>query len=246
MIQNIKNLIYEALIFRFGRLSRLGLSRNYIYGSGIEIGAMDYPLKVKKGTVVQYLDRIPREKQIQIFKDLNKEKLVKVDIVGNGETLDSVEDNSQNFIIANHFIEHCQNPILTIKNFIRVLKNDGVIFMAIPDKRYTFDNPRKITTLDHFANDYIDGAAKTEYEHYFDFVKHTSHGKNKSDNDIPDVIKSLKERNFSIHFHVWDHQSMIEFFCMLKNRFNFKFEILVTVAAQKYSNESIFILKKTE
>lgn len=246
MIQKIKNYIYEETIFYFSRIGRLSLSRNYIQGCGIEIGAMDLPLRVKKGVKVKYLDRIPKDEQVKIFKNLDVKKLVDIDIIGNGETLEGIENNCQDFLIANHFIEHCQNPVSTFENMLRVIKPTGVIFMAIPDKRFTFDIDRQITPLEHFIIDYTDSPQWSEQDHYYDFVKHTTHGVGKSDDEINEVINSLKARNFSIHFHVWDHQSMIDFFCMLKQKLGFTFEIEVAIAARAYSNESIFILKKNK
>ncbi len=116
--------------------------------------------------------------------------------------------------------------------------------MAIPDKRYTFDEFRSTTPLDHFIKDYTDGPAWSQDEHYYDFVKHTEHGTGKTDKEISEVILKLKEMNWSIHFHVWDHQAMIDMFCMLKSHFGFQFEIEVAVAPRKGGNESVFVLRK--
>ena len=128
---------------------------------------------------------------------------------------------------------------------LRVIRPGGILFMAIPDKRYTFDQPRAITPLTHFIKDYEEGPAWSEYHHYFDFVKHTTHGNGKTEIEINTVIEQLKAKNFSIHFHVWDHQAMIDMFCMVKKKFGFNFEIEAAIAAGAGSNESIFILKKT-
>jgi hypothetical protein len=129
---------------------------------------------------------------------------------------------------------------------LRVLRPGGCIFLAIPDKRYTFDEHRELTPLEHFIKDYEQGADWGEDEHYYDFVKNTEHGFGKSDKEIAEVIQKLKEKNFSIHFHVWDHQSMIDMFCMIKKKFKFPFEIAVAVAPVNDGNESVFILTKNK
>lgn len=177
MFSKLKKKIHLRFLTKFSNINRISISSTYITtGKGIEIGAMDLPLWIKKGVKVEYLDRIHREEQVKIFPDLDLKKLVKVDIIGNGETLENIENNSQDFIIANHMIEHCQNPIMTIGNFLRVLKTNGIVFMAIPDKRYTFDKQRENTILQHFIDDYNHGPEFSESEHYYDFVKHTSWG----------------------------------------------------------------------
>src|SRR5687768_3628681 len=104
-INNLKVKVHEQLIFKFSKISRQGIPASYLKGEGIEIGALNHPLKVSRNTTVKYLDRISAEDHLAIFKDYQLKDMVKVDIIGNGETLDTVRDNSQDFVIANHFIE---------------------------------------------------------------------------------------------------------------------------------------------
>ena len=244
-INNLKVKVHEQLIFKFSKISRQGIPASYLKGEGIEIGALNHPLKVSPNTTVRYLDRISAEDHLAIFKDYQLKDMVKVDIIGNGETLDTVGDSSQDFVIANHFIEHCQNPVMTIENMLRVLRPGGLIFMAIPDKRHTFDAVRETTDMEHFLRDYREGPAWSEQFHYEDFVRKTEWSKDaKTDADIQAVCQHLKDINFSIHFHVWSHPTMIDFFQMLIHTLKFPFEIILAVAAHNGSNESIFILKK--
>ena len=243
MFANLRAKIFIRLMQRFGHINRYTLAAEYLIGTGIEIGAMDYPLPVKNGVKVKYLDRCTKDESAKIFPDL-KSKLVDVDILDDGETLFKLKNEEYDFVIANHFLEHCQNPIYTIKNILRVVKRGGVIFMAIPDKRYTFDKDREVTTSEHLIKDFENGSSNSEEFHYYDFVSKTSHGKGKTEEEITVKINELKERNFSIHFHVWDHQAMLDMFIMLKNKYELKFEIQAAVSASSSGNESVFVLKK--
>lgn len=243
MLQKIKMQLALKLIEKFTKINRLGAGYTYIKGTGIEVGAMDLPLRVSKDANVLYFDRCSKEESAKIFPEIAK-NLVDVSLIGDGETLDSLESNSYDFIIGNHIIEHMQNPILTIKNMLRVIKSGGVVFMAMPDKRYTFDIDRELTTMEHFCKDYEEGCEWSEHEHYLDFVKHTDWGKGKNNAEIEQTIVDLKNKNFSIHFHVWNHQSMLDMLSMLKSKYNFQFEIQLAISANKNENESVFILKK--
>ena len=243
MLAKIKHSIYIKLLQKFGKINRITLAAQYLQGQGVEIGAMDLPLKLSKSSTIQYLDRCSREDSIKLFPNLSK-NLVDVDIIDNGETLNSLKNDSLDFIIGNHFLEHVENPVLTLENMLRVVRPGGRLFIAIPDKRYTFDKQRVITPLDHFIKDYTEGPSWSEQEHYIDFVSNTEHGVNKSTSEILEVVEKLKQKNWSIHYHVWDHQAMIKMFCMVKDTLGFQFEILVAVAAQQDNNESIFILQK--
>ncbi len=245
-LKKYKERLYNKLVWKFSKLDRMGISANFIRGEGIEIGALNIPLRIPPPARVKYVDRISAEEHSFIFKDMDRKNMVSVDIIDNGETLEKISDNSQDFVIANHFIEHCQNPVMTVGNLLRVLREDGVLFMAIPDKRYTFDITRAETTLDHFLEDYYEGPAWSEDLHYEDFVVNTEWGRNcKTKEDIQKVIRHLKEINFSIHFHVWTHSSMIDFFQMLRHELSFPFEIILALAPHNGANESIFVLRKT-
>ena len=68
---------------------------------------------------------------------------------------------SQDFIIANHFLEHTENPIGTIETHLGKLKPGGVLFYAVPDKRYTFDFRRPVTPIEHMVADYEQGPERS-------------------------------------------------------------------------------------
>lgn len=239
--------IHKRFINRFSTLNRETIAKTYLEGDGIEIGALNFPLKTSVKCNTKYVDIIDKKTQLSIFPELKETEIVDVDIIENGEHLKSFSSDSQDYIIANHFLEHCQNPIGTIERFLSVLKPNGVIFMAIPDKRYTFDLNREVTQIDHLVKDYRIGPEWSEDMHYRDFVKNTIWGTNcNSDEDITNVVNNLKAKKFSIHYHVWRHQDLIDFFIYLKNQLKFPFEIELAMSAKSGDNESIFILRKTK
>ncbi len=56
-----------------------------------------------------------------------------VDVVDDGESLqDHLPDVSADFIIANHFIEHTQDPLGTLAAYLRVLRTGGVLYLPDP------------------------------------------------------------------------------------------------------------------
>lgn len=223
-------------------LDRLFLSHQYIKGEGIEIGALHNPLPVKKSqAVVRYVDRMS-EKDLRIqYPELAGLPLVEVHYLADGELLESIKDGSQDFVIANHFIEHCQNPILAIQNMIRVLKVGGVVFMAVPDKRYTFDKPRDVTPLQHIVEDYKNGPEASKEQHFREWVK--TFNADKDEAFIADEAIKLMKFDYSIHFHVWTKTDMDELFLYLIDELKFNFE--VELSYRKVGDyENIYILRK--
>ena len=59
------------------------------------------------------LGKFSNEELKRIYSNLKN--TVNVDIIDDGEKLNKIEDNSQDFIIANHFIEHCQKIVEYLK-----------------------------------------------------------------------------------------------------------------------------------
>ena len=206
-------------------------------GSGIEIGALHHPAKVRRGVQVKYVDRLSVEMLRHHYPELNKTELVRVDIMADGETLEPFEDFTQDFVIANHLLEHCQNPILAVENMLRVVKRSGILFLSIPDKRYSFDVYRPVTPYGHLVKDYIEGPGVSRRQHFEEWVRLVN--KVIDDIEAERQVKHLMEINYSIHFHVWTETEMIEFFLKQKSKYDFNIELF-----SHNVNEMIFVLRK--
>lgn len=112
---------------------------------GVEIGASaQNPFNLKNALNVDYTDDLTTE-----FKE--NEKLctgtcAPVDIVSSGDKL-PLEDNSVDFVVSSHVIEHFYDPIKTVQEWLRVVRPGGYVYMIIPHKERTFDRDRPRTTL---------------------------------------------------------------------------------------------------
>ena len=129
------------------------------------------------------------------------ENLAPVEIVDDGETLATLPDKSLDFVIANHMVEHSEDPIGTLKNHLRVLKPGGVLFWALPDMSHTFDRHRSLTTVEHLLRDYQQGPEDSRLEHCVEWARLVDR--------VPEVEVAEKGRQFceariNIHFHVLD------------------------------------------
>ena len=214
--------------FNYYRTSilRLYLSKKNIYGNGLEIGALNRPLRVFNGAHVLYVDRKNLIDLRNLFPEL-KDSLVEVDIVDDGEHLNTIPDNSVDFVIANHFLEHCEDPIMTIKTFVRVLRRDGVLFLTVPDKRHTFDKDRNLTSLEHLIRDHLAGPIVSRENHFKDFEEH--------------VTRKPVPRDAKIHFHVWTGKEVRELLAYMERDVRLR---ISTVKSVNAGVEYIFLVKK--
>lgn len=248
-VNNLKNFVNNLLklagLFKFINTlivqlfsKREKLSKQYIKGKGIEIGALHLPLKTY-GAKVTYVDRMNVKDLREHYPELGKFSLTDVDLIDDGEVLGKIKDESQDFVIANHFIEHCEDPIRVLTNHLRVLKKNGILYWIIPDKRYTFDNERNLTTTHHIDNDFKKGVHYSRKEHYHEWVEKIIGLKN---TDAVRKTKELMKTRYSIHFHVWTSKTFLEFLSFTKMKYKLPFDILKVTAN---INEFIVILKKT-
>ncbi|MBL8027499.1 MAG: methyltransferase domain-containing protein, partial [Fibrobacteres bacterium] len=146
-------------------------SQDFIKGEGLEIGALHSPFPVREGVKVKYVDRLNNEELRKHYTELDKYIMTNVDIVDDGETLATIPDNSQDFVIESHFIEHARNPINAIRNALRVLKENGVLLLVIPDKNYTMELLRDSTSFAHLIMDDHSLSEARDMQHYEDFAK---------------------------------------------------------------------------
>ena len=219
-------------------IKRNQIVQEYITGVGIEIGALHNPIFIPPTATIRYVDKFSREQLRQHYPELANKPLVDVDVITDGEALESIEDRSQDFVVANHFLEHCQNPLLAIENMFRVLKQSGILYIALPDKRYSFDIARPITPYEHLVQDYTQGSEISRNEHFKEWVKLVNHVTDEY--EIRRQVEDLIRMDYSIHFHVWTQNEMIELVLHLKKQFKFEVELIY-----RNINEMIFVLRKS-
>ena len=217
--------------------TRRRIADAFLSGDGIEIGALHQPLEVPSIARVKYVDRMTVPELRRQYAELADKKLVETDIIDNGELLATIGDATQDFVIANHFIEHCQNPLATFQNLVRVLKPGGVLYMAVPDKRFTFDVDRPCTTIEHLMRDYTEGPEWSRRQHFEEWSRLVN--KRISDAEVETEVQHLLNINYSIHFHVWTEVELLELVAALHRLVRFELELFV-----RNGLESILILRK--
>ncbi|MCJ2139886.1 class I SAM-dependent methyltransferase [Methylobacterium sp. E-066] len=116
----------------------------------IEIGPSFNPLAPKRdgwNTIV--VDHASREELLQKYHDQTIDRIEAVDIVWTGGSLADAVPTDQHgtfdAFIASHVIEHTTDIVTFLRAAETLLKPDGVVILAVPDKRKCFDFYRSLS-----------------------------------------------------------------------------------------------------
>jgi predicted SAM-dependent methyltransferase len=124
-------------------------------GLGLEIGGYDRPLFRPSERRVKFLDYYSTE-ELRGFAardGVQPEAIEAVDYVVKSDEFAREISERFDYVIASHVVEHVPDTINWFKNIEAVLKPEGRLFLIVPDKRYTFDYLRPLTTSeDVFRN----------------------------------------------------------------------------------------------
>ena len=219
--------------------ARAGLANRYLYGSGIEIGALQNPLTVSAGCRVRYIDRMLLKDLITHYPEFAELRVQAPDIVDDGQKLEHIAEASQDFVIANHFLEHCADPIRSLYNILRVLKPSGILYLAVPDKRHTFDVLRPATIYGDLKTAFLTGKRPETERLFFEWV-HLAEGFPEPEARVRTA--KLMAEDYSIHYNVWAASDLLTFLLSARRDFRIPFELVAAVTSE---NEIIVILERT-
>jgi SAM-dependent methyltransferase len=174
-------------------------------GDGLEIGALHDPTPVPAARSIRYVDRLTSE-ALRAEAPEVAARIGRVDIIDDAQTLATVTDASCDFVIAAHVIEHLRNPIGALRQWLRVLRPGGRLYLVAPDKRRTFDRARVRTTIEHLILDDQEPSAERDFEHFLDYAVHVH--KASRDAALAEA-RRLAAADFSIHFHTFIPRDMV-------------------------------------
>ena len=133
-------------------------------GQGIEIGPSHSPIVPKKdGHKVHVIDHMNREQLIEKYTghDVQLENIEEVDFVWSGQPFAELTGKAgyYDWIIASHIIEHTTDFIGFLNDCDSIMKDDVVISLVIPYKRFCFDHFRANAGISEIINAHIHKSA---------------------------------------------------------------------------------------
>jgi SAM-dependent methyltransferase len=185
-------------------------------GKGVEFGAAFNPFPCSINCEVEYADLFDHSSSDSPY--FNKAhhtniEYVKCSYQTSIAEMDGINDDSLDFLIACHVIEHVSNPLQAIESAWNKLKSGGKLVLVVPHKDLTFDKNRKLTELDHLILDYERPFRERDFFHLVDFYEKAF--------VTPDPYRKAQEVFFNpqsdIHYHTWNESTFLEMVTYFSN-----------------------------
>lgn len=245
MFDKLRRVVRRVIAPDSSLLTRNAL-KHYLFGSGIEIGALHRPLKLAGLPIkeIRYVDRRPTAELRELYSELKRARFIDVDVIDDGERLATFQDRSLDFIIANHFIEHAKDPIGTIENWLCKLRSGGVIFLTVPDKAATFDARRPLTPLTHLIEDHRASPEERlarDREHFEEWVAFVEQP---HPDQAQEWVEYLIRIDYSIHFHTFTLASFLQLIDYLIRELHFPISLIGCADTLHNGDEFVVVLRR--
>lgn len=157
--------------------------------------------------------------------------------IAEGSDLSSLNDKSYDFLLSCNNIEHIANPMKALEEWVKKLKNNGVVVIIAPKKESNFDHKRDIVKFEHLVDDFNKNIDENDLTHLEEILELHDLSLDKA----AGTLKEFKERSLNnfqnrcLHHHVFD-LDVLEKMCL---HFNLK----VLIKSQK-EHDNIIIAEK--
>jgi hypothetical protein len=123
----------------------------------------------------------------------------------------------------------------------RVLRANGVMFVTLPDKRYTFDHERPVTPLRHLLDDHQNGPSGSEHAHLEEWFRLVVGLREDEASSRAAEHATLAGVEGNIHYHVWTQREMLELAAALQGILKLEVELV-----RRAGIEVIFVFRKQQ
>jgi SAM-dependent methyltransferase len=204
----------------------------WLKGTGVEIGAFKTPID---GITPIYVDK---------FRDFAGERCL-ADYYGEACSL-PFHSNSLDYVASSHVLEHVSNPVKAICEWYRVLRPGGMMYVVVPDRRFTWDHNRELTTVAHMLDDYARNVTDCDATHIDDFVDNvdwSSYSPGTKPEEVAEEKKRMKKiyhdavdagQIINIHFHVFEPSNVIELFKAVATAPQLRLDVSIVDYAEQF------------
>lgn len=213
--------LWQRLVLYLSLKRRLKIrdrvARKYLSGRGIELGAQQIPTSVSRDCSVEYVDVIPNDVLAERY-GLQATKLVPLSHIFDGSDLSVYGDDELDFVIANHVLEHFDDPVSGLCEWLRIVKTGGRIFITLPNYRCNcYDFERVPARLEHLELDYRDASGRParNFQHYIEIA--TTLYKSTDIEAMQQLAQEWTDTDNRQHYHVYDETTVKDVIYLAEN-----------------------------
>lgn len=183
----------------------------------LEVGAYyrpTLPRNVFKSRYVDFYNTAELRREAE-KEGLNPARVVEVDYVVRGEDYRDVVRDKFGIVVANHVLEHVSNPIKWLNMISELMEDNGILFVSLPDKKFSFDRLRHNTNLAHLLTDFLSNTTTIGPEHVIEILMYYDNTLFGRQNDISSALdlETLKQQMHlpwpGIHSHVFEGDNFL-------------------------------------
>jgi SAM-dependent methyltransferase len=219
-IPTLRGLVYRVRTFTQRRLSRfdsvLPLVENK---NGLEIGGpspfFQWPLPIyahiaSLDNCVTSPDTVwANHREAYCF---SRRKQPGKTIICEGSNLATIPNQSYDFVLSSHNLEHFANPVKALHEWRRITRPGGSLILVVPHHAKTFDHRRVPTAVTHMFEDYQRNTTEDDLTHLPEILE--LHDLKMDPGHVSfEEFKSRCENNFDnrcLHHHVFDENNVCE------------------------------------
>jgi SAM-dependent methyltransferase len=224
------------------------LSLAHLRGRGLEFGALHSPVPVDPSCAMQYADKLTKAESFELFYDMREEwgaQMVEVDHVVDldRDDLGVLAEHDFDFFVAAGVIEHLVNPLRFLENLHRVMKPGARFLLSAPDRDFTWDVGRELTTNEHLYDEYVRGEVELSEEHLIEYIQAIPHFPWTEEEPHRSNLLTF-HRDRTIHVHVWDEASFDDFLRFANERLGLTFEVVERASSREGIGNVVYVLRK--
>jgi SAM-dependent methyltransferase len=118
----------------------------------------------------------------------------------------SIESAKYDFVLSCNNLEHIANPFKALTEMLRIIKQNGLLFLVLPKKESNFDHKREVTRFEHLLEDYKNNISEEDLTHLDEILVLHDLSMDPRAGDF-DNFRKRSVNNFlnrCLHHHVFD------------------------------------------